>query len=522
MSIIKKTEDSAFSRGVLWVFNHLFCIIFLGLLLSLCFFNNASYKYNAFVTLLIALFIIGAGIFIYFHARKWSILRTRPYIVLAVSMGIVFLFQMIYVYLTTTNIGWDVGLVVGSAMTADPSEHNLYFSHYTNNLFLAFVFRIIAKLYFIIYGNHNNIWHALSVLNVIAIDFSIIILFLIGKKVFHLKLAYAAYAFSLLLFGFFPWIIVPYSDTLAMPFTVLLLWLVLLLKDASKIGYKVLLSILIGSVAFIGYLVKPTVIIILIAALLILLISTVCKWKRLGIHISCFLIIFAIFAIGNNLWKNYIYQQQDIYSLNEDIQVPLTHFFMMGMREMVMGTAENHTIFYGAYNEEDVIATFACESTEEMTEMHLRVIKERLQEYGPFGYLKFLINKARWITSEGQFFWGLEGNFANYDNQSNFLSNTIYVLKPYYTVYSHFSQGVWVAIIFLITYPLFVKKKDEKQYYSLAISLIRCAIFGILMFILLFEGRSRYLILYLPYFALLASYGASLLGDKFCTIRKNA
>jgi len=513
MEKLNKKEDHMFTRWIFWIFNNLFCIVFLGLFISLCFFNNGFYKYNVIITLVAAIFVLGLGVFIYYHIRKCKVLKTQPYKVMVISMGVIFILQMIYVCLTTTSIGWDVGMVVGSAISDNPTENSLYFSRNTNNLFLAFSFRFVAYLYRIAFGNVEYIWHVLSVINVIAIDISIVLIFFIGKKMFSLKIAYIAYGLSVLLFGFFPWIIVPYSDTLAMPFTVLIFWLFLLLKDARKLRYRILLSVVIGSITFIGYLIKPTVVIVLIAALLITLVSTIGKWKNMVISMTSFFVIFATFAGGNPLWGKFI-DQQNTYMLDKDIQIPFTHFIMMGMKEVKMGTEEDSPIYYGSYNVEDVSATFSKASTKEMQEMHLEVIKERFRNYGALGYLKFLINKARWVTSEGQFFWGLEGNFANYDNQSNFLANIIYNVNPSYNIYLYYSQGIWLFVFFMIVYPLFTKNKKEKYYYSVGISFIRCTIVGILLFILLFEGRSRYLILYLPYFSLLAAYGLLQLGDK--------
>ncbi len=45
------------------------------------------------------------------------------------------------------------------------------------------------------------------------------------------------------------------------------------------------------------------------------------------------------------------------------------------------------------------------------------------------------------------------------------------------------------------------------------VPLLRCSILGILFFILLFEGRSRYLILYLPCFSLLSGWALSQLSE---------
>ena len=61
---------------------------------------------------------------------------------------------------------------------------------------------------------------------------------------------------------------------------------------------------------------------------------------------------------------------------------------------------------YGAYNADDFFFTASLFNTEAMRAADREVILERLSNFGLIGYAHFLINKARWVTSDGTFYWG--------------------------------------------------------------------------------------------------------------------
>lgn len=137
------------------------------------------------------------------------------------------------------------------------------------------------------------------------------------------------------------------------------------------------------------------------------------------------------------------------------------------------------------------------------------------------GISVFLNEKLLWITNDGTFFWGGEGGFfqgvspsveAMQGNWGKTLKSWIVIDSPNYSFLQTLQQGLWLLFLVLIAVPLFIK--DE---FDLTCDLIGCLRFsavGILSFILLFEGRSRYLISFLPVFAMLATYGLICIDKK--------
>ena len=429
---------------------------------------------------------------------------------------IIIVFAQLYIIFTaTTSIGWDCGIVISGATAKDLNESSYYYSYfstYPNNLFLLFTSRILGKIM-----ANKYLWGILNIISMICIDISLILTFHIIHKVKNLKTAYISFFLSVCTFGLFAWLIVPYSDTLSMPFTIGSYALYLKIKDTNKYDIKdkknllkrIIYSIFMALCIFIGYLLKPTVVIVLIGIILCTIIfnldniKTKISVKKITYRILPLLIIFITLLGGTKAWNSYIYKQQ-IIPINKDLAMPMSHFFMLGL---------NYTEGrYGAWNADDLNLSLSYNTKKEKIEANKKVIKERLKNYGPLGYVNFLLNKARWITSEGNFYWGGEGNFAifNIDDSSSIVRNIIYTNGKYYLIYQYIIQGIWITLLLLIALSSLSYVINDKQidYYNFSFSII---IFGIILFILLFEGRSRYLILYLPFFTMYASSGLNLL-----------
>ena len=166
--------------------------------------------------------------------------------------------------------GWDVGQLRCAADQAaqglkfqSGNEYNYYFSFYPNNVFILFISTIITKVAYII-GMDSHL--LLSIVGALSVNVSIILLVKIVGLITHNKhLCVLAIFISTIFIMFTPWIIIPYSDTYAMFFTTVVLY-VYLNKDNLN---KYVSAFFIVLFAFIGYKVKPTVIIVLIAIILI-------------------------------------------------------------------------------------------------------------------------------------------------------------------------------------------------------------------------------------------------------------
>lgn len=136
----------------------------------------------------------------------------------------------------------------------------------------------------------------------------------------------------------------------------------------------------------------------------------------------------------------------------------------------------------------------------------MQVVKQRLNNFGFLGYLKFLYNKANWILSDGTFFYGCEGKWIyKYYNESDIAKYAQQFINidsdKYQNITANIMQTAWILVIVGLIFSK--NKKDDNNY----INISKFAIIGIVLFIMLFEGRSRYLINYIPIFILVGTYG---------------
>lgn len=201
------------------------------------------------------------------------------------------------------------------------------------------------------------------------------------------------------------------------------------------------------------------------------------------------------------------YNQKDLIYEKE---IPMSHFLMMGLHD------DEERGLYGAYYGEDVLNTRAIPGKKEKTEYHLKVVRERLSEYGFAGFIEHLYHKFTWISTDGTFFYGGEGHFHNNVPKTEkgirgALQNITYCDTPFYQrYYGQYLHGLWMVILLgCILFALSgIRKRQLGMEFVLQISL-----FGIFLFLMLFEVRSRYLFLYLPFFILLACRGFESAGQ---------
>lgn len=504
---LSKTWES-FSKFAIGSMNALFFLLFSGLSFSALFRNNSTFSYRTLPSLAALLFIAAILFF-----AAWLIHRLQKQKSLYLDWyfrhekaGLFFLFFLIFIIqlsivsFTHTSIGWDVGMVMNVALSGSPNEHAAYFSRYPNNFFLFLFFRFLGKTL----GRIINIWLAAGLVNILFVDIALFLSCFCAKKCFGRKTFYCVFALSALLFAFFPWLIVPYSDTLSMPFPIGIFACFLCFREAEKRPKKIMFAVLAGLLTWIGYLIKPTVIIAWIAVAIVGCFLPFSAKKSFRQHAGFLLLTGILFFLGSIIWQSFLYHQQWM-EIDPQKAAPAEHFFMMGLNQG-KGT-------YGAYKEDDVAFTFSFATLEERKEADLQVAFQRLQEYGPGGYLRFLWNKARWVTSEGIFFWGKEGHFADFSKSPfNDFQNLFYPTGSFFPLFLYLAQGVWLLTLFLLIIPFWpgCRFRKNKSFEALPLTaLLRCALLGILLFILLFEGRSRYLILYLPCFSLLSGWALS-------------
>ncbi|MBQ7065476.1 MAG: hypothetical protein IJN92_01515 [Lachnospiraceae bacterium] len=496
---------------IISLFNMCFGILFCFLWIEMLFFNNSNNLFHPIKQICFALVwvcILAVSMLVMkLMANKFSdFFKAHFKGVLYGSMAILFLLQILFVYCTSTVIGWDCNNLITPALADEIGSYNTYFSQYPHNLFLLLIFKGLGNVFK--WLGVANMWFAYSVFNTVMVDVAILFLVKTSALISSKKSAFITLFAAVLFLGFTPYLIVPYTDTLSMPFIIGGFYFFChIFKNRERGERKLFPYICFPFCLLIGFFIKPTTVILLIAIGIIFLCyhfsdilekGTARKsyLKLTGYFVGCGLFIF----IGFKGFHSYV-DTMDMFNLNRNLSVPMTHYLMMGTNILETETG----YYYGGFNMDDIGITMSQTNPEDAKAANLTEYKRRMKEFGVLGYFDFLNKKARQVTSEGDFYWGDEGSFADWSQVGkNVITEFVYPNGTYYRIYTYMLQGIWILVFFGVAFSPFLQKREkENELYTI----VRCGILGSLLFILIFEGRSRYLINYLPFYVLLFSWG---------------
>lgn len=310
---------------------------------------------------------------------------------------------------------------------------------------------------------------------------------------------------SLALTGASPWLPVLYSDTAGLVFPVLILCL-LLLAGKSVLWLRLVLWALAGALSAVGYGIKPTVLAVLAAAVLVGLFSLRGPtWKRqlLGTLLTAAV---AAAAFGGMRQAVHSWEQSSgIYGAGgtAEAALPPTHFLKVGAQHYPGPYGE----FYGAFNQADLSGTLESAPGQERFNAGLEAYRDRVTAMGPAGYAGFLNAKLRWITGDGSFFsWG-EGqmkaeNFLADDPLSRTIQDFYGPGRPGFDFLRSVWQGTWFIVLALCGAGLFLR---SPALVSQPAAIARISLACLFVFLMFSEGRARFLYLYVPFFIVLGS-----------------
>lgn len=468
----------------------IFTIMFSYILMLLFFFGDMNYI-NQRVYLLnnaySIIFIFVILFIFYFFKNKKDLSNKKFYLSILFLSLILFCVQIvmeIYGYFTPT---WDAGHLSRTVehffkyQVIDDME---YMTRYPNNTMLTFILILLRSIPFL--GKSNFI---LLFFNSLLVNISAIFTSLTIKNITHNnRLAISSYIFLIPLVVLSPWILVVYSDTFALIFPILILFIYTKnKKDYYDYFFICFLSLF-------GYYIKPTIIIILLAIVIVELISnfkkiiSFRKWdfkivfRNVLASLLGFLVVISI-SSSARVYVGY-YKVQDVYEFK------LIHFIAMGLNEETQGI----------FNGNDV-----ADSIKYGMDQNVDKIKKRLSERTLKEHINFFSKKTLVNYNDGSFAWGEEGAFfLNLKKSNNPIKKVINdVFTPegkFYKVYLLIAQWFWLTLLFFI--PSCVKKNNSKDEF-----VVMLAIIGISIFLTLFEARARYLYCYSPIFIVAFALG---------------
>lgn len=411
--------------------------------------------------------------------------------------------------------GWDVWFITNIGDTTQME----YFSRYPNQLFLYGAFTGFA--HFLQALGVSNYYLGLICLSSLSVAACVPMTAYIAKQIAGHAVGYGAFVLSAVMCGLSPWIMVPYSDTFGMFFTVFILWCYVCLdkqvqnqdeQTSALAGVHVDVHIdartccrwfLMGLAVVIGYAIKPTVIFVFVAIVVIELIQWLASFASRGSQsskdpydlrktataiVACAFGVVLAFAL-TSIVKN------STYDVDENAAFSATHFLMMGA----------NPVSGGVWSVSDVEFSDAANTPEERSKANLAEFKNRVMAMDLPQANMFLLKKLLTNFADGTFAWEIEGDFYTQIIGTNEAVLNFYGISSDASLdnntFAPLSQVLWLFVLagcILIV----LGRRPLKAETVIAFTLLMLS-----AFLMLFEARARYLFLYLPFFIILGTMG---------------
>ena len=414
-------------------------------------------------------------------SKKLDKLSNKKIKIMAIILSIIFFIGLLLVgiFLPISSVT-DLSHII-EYVNRMISENNLtitgaYFSKYTNQiplLIFTYGFTKIGSIF-----GTTNVLLIVTIFNALFIAITGYFIYLIGKELHSPTTGLLSLIFMMINPIFYLYTSYFYTDTLCMPFAVIGLYLIIKCFKTDKPLNKILLGILSGFFFFVGLKVRIVVAILLIAVLAYILINPKVLHK-LKIYLALFIGLF-IGVIGFKIIYNYFE-----IDLDENAAFPITHWIMMGLNE-------EHT---GGYNSIDHDLTYNEPTYEAKKEANIEEIKARISDLGPIGLIKLEGMKIARTFSSGNYGvyaklnntadgTGLYEYLGGYGNTNILMKYSLQILKTYISF-----------MILLGAYPIFRKKEIEYK----EDTIIYIALFGAILFYIIWESAQRYSLSFLPW-----------------------
>ena len=344
----------------------------------------------------------------------------------------------------------------------------------------------------------------------------------------------------MLIVGLSPHIVLTYSDGIGMFLSLILTYIIFKLekdkdinKDKNKINdgkatnkllqkssiSRIILILLFTNLSILGYYIKPQIIIISIAYVIIKILNIsyltymVIKNKnedrengrrvrreRIKKEIIYYIFLSILIIITGFLIYTYIKKANNSMGINVDREkrFNITHYAMLGW----------NTESKGVFTVKDENFSGKYEKLKDREKANLEELKRRITEMGLGGVINQIARKILTNYNDGTFsgvatfvYIRKEYNIEGINKElSKFLKNIYYENGKYNMIYTQIMQCLWIGILIFNMFSY----NDGK---STKISIVILGIIGLFIFEILFEARSRYIFIYVPLYIFLGVIG---------------
>lgn len=480
MESSKKFSLSNLLIDILLVLFSIFFISMIGnIFINYYDFIKINYLYYGIILFLFVL--------IYYFIDKYSEILFKNKIVNVVLLSLYVVFQIWFICNFKVQPSWDFGIVYEEAARFARNEstfnQEVYLYMCDNNIPLAVILGYTFKIFYKL--GVSDLLNVGLGLNLICVDVSLLFLYLtlnnIDKK--HSK---GFFIFCMFVSPFITYLPIFYTDTLTLPFVSFSIYII------YKFFYKktsIFEIILCGLSLGIGGILKPTVLIILIALIIFMFLKSNKKPKQYALTALLLICLSLLPTIANNIYKKISFDEYRLY----ENRLIIDHYIMVGL-------GDEHD---GAYSDEYFNFTTNIKGEDQKKIYIDDVIMYRINELKEnHGFLEFYNRKNSFTWTNGSFYAPQCLN-SNADNQ--FLKY-IYSDNGSDNLYWAICNVQWSLILALMVIGCSLKKYLSKDMFEFKV-LLDIATFGLILFLCMWEASSRYVINFLPIFLIDAFIG---------------
>ena len=401
------------------------------------------------------------------------------------------LFQVYFTRLYFFRSDWDIQAIFWAAEEVEIPGLEVYFSNYPNNILLTYFFHVLLTLcgYAGIYGNDAYF---------MTIVFQCVISYVTGLLTFYTaqklsssdKTAAFVYIMYLLLIGLSPWVSIPYSDSTGLFFPSAIL--ALYVSKPEKPCLTAAKWLLIGLLAYVGFKIKPTVLIVLIAVAIVRLPYIADRQRRKALLRGAAFCAVGL-ALGSGIFR-FAYNRFSL-EIDPEARFGMAHFLAMGLDEETMGV----------YNQDYISFSSIPKTNRERDAVDWSIAKETAAQMGPVRLLKQFGRKILTNFNDGSFAWTQEGTFfkevfERNDAPARFARSFYYTDGSRFDLFRSFEQSVWLSVLFFSLFSVLHRRGD-------ACAVLMLTLTGFFIYGILFEARARYVYIFVPLFLILAGMG---------------
>ncbi len=412
-----------------------------------------------------------------------------------------YLFFVIFIFLAIfsglyfkVKATWDMGNVFNIAeryLNVGSIKETVYLATFPNNTMQALIEIAILVLSNAV-GITDNVT-VITMFNAMCVSLAVILSYYAANKMFGRKNALMHIILCVLTSPLFLYSAIYYTDTFSLPVGVgiLLLWLVI--RDKEKSLTKLILNILLGLLVFLGIKIKVLSIFIFIA----IVVYELSVGKRKDMLKSLCLVL-PIVLVLSILFNVCITNKITSKELSNKAKMPVEHWVMMGLNGN------------GNWNFGDYVYSLKYRDYDTRQEKVREEIGRRIASKSFLSHAKRLYSKIIFVWHDGTYWVPIK--LAKGVLNHGTLHEIVLENGKYVNVYKYIPQTMHFGMLICIIIAI-IKSINNKDMNNIQNVLV-ITVFGMFIFMLIWETRSRFLLNILLFMLILSVNGIEYLSEK--------